>query len=305
MTFGDRFLRRPSGFPTGIGGEAWGENSITLDIAGPIRFSGLREDQLAAVRERYGRGLGDDDPAGVPGLSHVRCMRLPREELVLFDRTGWEYTLDLDATPERVRIAGYNFLGVVLLGPTLGGALWICEDGNDEFISAFENFYRVFTAYQALDRGGVLLHSAGILRDGQAILFFGHSGAGKSTLAGNALRDGLGILSDDLNLILPGKTPTVRRVPFAGTYGQGPAGDEGFPLAAILSLRQGDNERRRLSRAAALVGIIGSAPFVNRDPYRHDRLAEIAEGLVSRFEPWEIAAAREGPGWDDLDAPPP
>lgn len=303
MTFGHRFLRRPRSFPADTAGEVWGEKSTTLDIAGPTRFSGLTEAQLATVQERYGRGVGDGHP-GVPSLSRVLCMRLDRDALVRFDRAGWEYTLDLDATPDRLRVAGYNFLGLVLFSPALGGALWTCEDGGDEFANAFENFYRIFTAYQALELGGILLHSAGIVRDGRAFLFFGHSGSGKSTLAGNARKHGYGILSDDLNLILPGGTPTARRIPFAGTYGRGPAGDETYPLAAIIRLTKGENARRRLSRAAALAGILGSAPFVNRDPHRYERLEAIAEGLVNQFAPWEIAAAQEGPCWDDLDVPP-
>lgn len=304
MTFGERFLARPERFPDSVGGKPWGEHVVTLDVAGPVCFSGLNDTQLAAVEARYGRVTEDTVQADVPGRPRIRCLRMERAEFIDFDRTGWEYTVDLDPAAERLRVAGYLFAGMIRLAPGLEGAFWTCEDGSDEFPGVIENFYRIFTAYHALEQGGILLHSAGVVHGGQAYVFVGHSGAGKSTLVGNALRQGYDILSDDLNLVLAGEAPAVRRVPFAGTYGRAPAGNESWPLGGIIRLKKGDNTRRRLSLAVATAAIIGSSPFVNRDPYRDEQLADLAEALARRLEPWEAAAAREGFDRNLLEPPP-
>lgn len=303
MSFGDRFLVQPDRLPTAATSRPWGECSIALDVAGPVCFSGLSTRQLAAAEARYGAGVACVASSGASSIPVVYCRRLEREAFVLFDRTGWDYTIDLDPTLDTVAIAGYGFAGLIRLAPSLAGTLWTCEDDSSEFPAVIENFYRVFTAYQALDLGGVLLHSAAILEDGQASVFFGHSGAGKSTLAGNALKAGHAILSDDLNLVLGGGSPTVRRVPFAGTYGRAPAGRETYPLRAIIRLKQGENGRHRLSGAKAFGTLIAAAPFINRDPHRYERLAAIAEALVQQFAPWQAEAAREGFDRRLLDPP--
>ena len=295
MTFGSRFLVHPDHFPAATTGQPWGERSVTLDVASPVCFVGLNTKQLAAVEARYGSDLAGVGPPDGSVVPVVQCLRLERETFVLFDRTGWEYTVDLDAAAERVLIVGYNFAGLIRLSPFLAGTFWTCEDDDNEFRAAIENFYRTFTAYQALALGGILLHSAAVVYEGRAFVFFSHSGAGKSTLAGNAVQAGHTILSDDLNLVLAGGgVPTVRRVPFAGTYGRAQAKQEIYPLAALIRLKQGVNVRRRLSPATAFAAMIGSSPFVNRDPYRYPRLAEVADDLLERFTPWQVEAAREG-----------
>ncbi|GAC1352770.1 MAG: hypothetical protein NVSMB1_19000 [Polyangiales bacterium] len=47
---------------------------------------------------------------------------------------------------------------------------------------AFENLLRIWVSRHLLERGGVLLHAAGIYRDGHGIAFPGVSGTGKSTV---------------------------------------------------------------------------------------------------------------------------
>ena len=63
------------------------------------------------------------------------------------------------------------------------------------------------TAWQAVRRGGFLIHGASIVRDGQAYIFFGKSAAGKSTLA--AMSPEGQVISDDLTLVLPTESGLV------------------------------------------------------------------------------------------------
>ncbi|MBV9581904.1 MAG: hypothetical protein JO057_25260 [Chloroflexi bacterium] len=66
----------------------------------------------------------------------------------------------------------------------------------------------------AVRAGYVLLPSAAIAREGQAVLLIGRSGSGKSSLAALALATGRQILGDDQVLIMPGQDcgPFPRRL---------------------------------------------------------------------------------------------
>ncbi len=296
MSFGERFLHYPDLFPARPAGEPWGEQTLSLNIAGPACFKGLNANQLEAARNRFGDS--DSEIAADQPPVNVNVMQMEEEEYILFDRTGWEQSLDLDFLPDKVRIAAYNFIGLIQLQPKLEATLWTCDAGDEEFPSIFENFYRVLVAYQALERGGILLHSAGILLDGKAQICYGHSGAGKSTLTRLAVQSGHEILSDDLNLIVDLDEPQVRRIPFAGDFGRVPVGAEIHPLGGVFRLKQGENNREQLSPAVAFSSLIASSPFVNRDPYRYERVAEITEKLLSKFSPSQLTFSKQGGCWD-------
>jgi hypothetical protein len=65
----------------------------------------------------------------------------------------------------------------------------------------FEYFMRIVISHGLYEKGGFLFHSAGIIRDDKAFLFFGKSGSGKTTVTQHSA--GLRILSDDLVGVLP------------------------------------------------------------------------------------------------------
>jgi hypothetical protein len=53
-------------------------------------------------------------------------------------------------------------------------------------VTAIESVLRIAYNFLALEQDGLLLHAAGVPRDGHGCLFPGRSGAGKSTIAGLA-----------------------------------------------------------------------------------------------------------------------
>ncbi|MHB0995346.1 MAG: hypothetical protein ACYC2I_03140 [Elusimicrobiales bacterium] len=62
-------------------------------------------------------------------------------------------------------------------------------------------FLRSLISSLLLRSGGMMLHSAGLVKDGRAYLFPGRSGAGKSTLSRLAAAAGAEVISDEINMV--------------------------------------------------------------------------------------------------------
>jgi len=125
--------------------------------------------------------------------------------------------------------------------------------------------------------GGLLLHAAGLVSDGRALVFLGASGQGKSTMVKRL--PGWGLLADDAILVwreaglwyatgtmLPGKERAPRTV-------------QRVPLAGLVMLDKGASELslERLTAAAALVSVMARVLF-HADP--DERVLSLAFGLV-------------------------
>ncbi len=91
----------------------------------------------------------------------------------------------------------------VLGGPVSGHRRWVAVRNSMLFILA-----KLF-----LERGRFVLHGAAIRRDHTTLLVVGDSGTGKSTLAFAARAAGWRVLGDDMVVVEPGDTPSVRGIP--------------------------------------------------------------------------------------------
>lgn len=317
-SFGEAFLERPDFFPARRAGEPWGEETVTVDLAGgPYRFVGLSATQAEAARGRFAELLLDASEVGEADATETRVFRADPREVREIDLVGWEYTFDRDYQPSAVRVAGLRFFARVdwlppRSRPTLAAGLWTTEDDSAFFLSQLENFFRLLVAYRLLETGGVLLHSAGIASRAPGSdepdeevgrLFFGHSGAGKTTISRLARVDGRTVLSDDLNaLSIDDGRPYIERLPFAGDFGRSPAPRRRWPLVSICRLHQGPNAIERLSPASAVARLTACAPFVNVDPHRADRLAENLEALVRGVGVHALTFEKTGGFWPLVDA---
>ena len=297
MTFGDRFLRDPALFPARGAGEPWGDGSATVGfVGGSYSIHGLDAERRATVLERFAgssRPAAATEPAAVP----CRVLRVSPEEFSAFDLRGWEFSLDLDTSPDVVRIAGLDFMARLEWRPGLQADLWTASAG-DAFGGIIENLLRVVVAYRLLETGGVLLHSAGVVDAGSAWVFVGRSGAGKTTLAGLSLAAGRSVLSDDLNAVVPFPGGArVAPVPFAGDH-RGTATDP-VPLGALCRLLQGPRTLLEpMSGAEALSALLAAAPFVNQDPHRLERLLDILEALCGSVATHRATVALGERPWD-------
>jgi hypothetical protein len=307
--FGAGFLVNPDLFPARRSGETWGTREILLALpGGPYRFAGLNSAQEEAVRHRFGAYCDASFGASSEAVESV-LFRASEADFRTFDVRGWEYGLDLDATPDALRLAGLRLVGRFDWRPALMGALWTPDAGGQPFAGIFENFLRVLTAYRLQELGGAVLHCAGIAvsdeTPARARLFLGRSGAGKSTLSRLAQERGATVLSDDLNALMPGEGgAVVEKLPFTGDYGDSRTPAPPAPLAGLYRLEKAaDDGLRPLSRAEAVACLLACSPYVNADPHRRDGLLVNFLHLLSIPKPpaWLLRFSLGGGFWPILD----
>src|SRR5437867_6048070 len=103
-----------------------------------------------------------------------RCLPWPSQSGIR------EYQLETVVREGRLHVWSYGFAGRFDIEGTRG-ELKLCDTPFEPRARSVENFLRVALAWKAMERGGLLLHASGLVRDGRAYLFFGPSGSGKTT----------------------------------------------------------------------------------------------------------------------------
>ena len=263
--------------------------------------SGLSALQARYIRERYADFLtAAPDPEPV----RMAVYRADPGDFRPFEQRGWTYTLDRDYAPARVRVAGLDLMAMLDWSPRLSAALWSAKEADPGFPMIFDNVFRLLSAYALLAQGGVLLHSAGVSNGAWAWIGFGHSGAGKSTLSGLALDAGQRVLSDDLNVLrCRAGHWSAERVPFAGTLGPTHGDACAYPVAGLARLSKGAEHRLApLARPQALAALVGSAPYVNQDPYRVQDLMALLESLLRAVDCHDLTFRKDPGFWPLLVA---
>jgi len=139
---------------------------------------------------------------------------------------------------------------------------------------------RVAYALLALHSGGLLLHAAGIVREEQTYLFFGHSGSGKTTVARLSTADR--VLNDDLVLLLPDQERWIAyATPFSNPTQVSPTGPCNAPVAALLRLVQSKDVRLEpMSSGRALGELVASVPVATTDPARLTSVFTMCQQLL-------------------------
>ncbi|MEI6727129.1 MAG: hypothetical protein WCN81_13010, partial [Actinomycetes bacterium] len=145
-------------------------------------------------------------------------------------------------------------------------------------------------------RGGLIVHSAGLVMDGAGLAFLGVSGAGKTTLSELLVAAGLGdgVLSDDRTIVRTGDASrhTVWGTPWPGDAGI--ARNLGAPLGALYFLRQEQrNEIVALTPSAAVERLfpVISCPWYDRG--LTTAVLDTCERLVADVPCYEFRFARD------------
>ena len=279
-----------------LAGSPWGSRSLTLSLPGTrLRTTGLSDSQAAALAQDYPGfivGPPDSDSQCSPEFD-IECQALQLHDWLTPDNAS--LTRDGQYTPLKQRepgatgfqLIGHNF--AAYLDPSAEHSPSQLGVPNETELAGpivFENVLRVLLAHRALAVGGALLHSAGVVIDGHAFIFCGRSNAGKTTLTRKAHAAGLTVLSDDINLLLPGASGfEAHAVPFTGEFGRTldhrPAANQRYPVASLLLLEQSDRLlATAVSPAAAAADLLAGSPFVNMDPDESSGLFDAVTSLL-------------------------
>ena len=144
--------------------------------------------------------------------------------------------------------------------------------------------------------GGLPLHAAGVVVQGQGVVFFGPSGAGKTTVASSSPYP---VLSDELVAVNPANPFDLVRSGFWGDCRESGRGGPA-PLALLVDLAKGPAFRlMRLRPAEAAGRLLASAPVPLAPPLWSRALAVVAE-LVQRVPVYRMEWTPADPPWERL-----
>ncbi len=292
-------------------GDSWGSHSLLITLpTGAVRLTGLSARQASALTATYARFIPAD--ATTAAAESMVCAAYP-------------LTAELTIDPERLAVAGLytplklrrhdgfdvtgiNFKASIPLDSSRGQAtLGVAREDDLALANVIENFLRILSAHQALAQGGAVLHSAGLVFEGQAWIFAGRSGVGKTTLTGKAHLAGATVLSDDVNLLLrEGDGYRAYAVPFTGEFGRtldhGGAEDS-YPVAGVVLLEQAQRLAAcRVTQATAIARLMVGSPFVNTDEIETDRLLDNLAELATRLPVISLQSRREDTVKDIMDS---
>jgi hypothetical protein len=144
--------------------------------------------------------------------------------------------------------------------------------------------------YFFASRSGILLHGAGMVRDGKAFLFVGASGAGKSTFSQLLATARVGKMLSDERMIVRGIAGALQAfgTPWAGTAAI--ARDGSAPLARILFLRHGrENRIDKLDAAEALDRMLPLVSIPWYDPDVASPIIAFAKRVVAATPCYEFS----------------
>lgn len=295
-------LSAPNLVPT----STWGPYHLSFQMhAISLEFTGLSLTQKQAIQDRYAGFINQQRQANDnPQLScrAYRLLQAPGVPFVDLSRDGQYAPLQV-RRPDAIDLTGSEFKASIPLQETCTtGSLGVVNEAELAYPSVVENVLRVFTAYKAVESGGLILHSAGLVFEQQAYIFVGRSNAGKTTLTRKAHQFGAKVLSDDINMVLPGAGSTgyvAHAVPFTGEFGRTldhAGGRESYPVAAVILLEQGKSlQVSSVEPSDAVAKLLVGCPFVNMDASQAPLLFDAVAAFASTVPVVRLQSARDEP----------
>lgn len=165
-------------------------------------------------------------------------------------------------------------------------------------VEDIDYFLRVVFALLAHASDGILMHTAGIVRDGQTHLFFGHSGSGKTT-ACRVSADKFSILNDDLILLIPQNDKWLAYgTPFWNPTQIKPT-NQSAPVVGMYLLHQAPKVSiQELAPGQATAALISNVPVIPQDPNRSLKLLDILSMLQKSIPVYELNFLPDNSFWD-------
>ncbi len=275
-------------------GAPLGTHGLTIalrDIV--IRISGLSFDIHQKVRGRYSLFLAQRKP--------IHTVTLYAGEGTYLNESSDGYVqLEEIVCDSGHILLSTDFAAFKGRNETTGALRISSPEDVPTVLRALENYLRWVVADLSMDRGGFVLHAAGIVRDSRAFIFFGHSGAGKSTIA--ELSQGHQILSDDLVILF--KTDqgfSATTTPFWGAYPQACKDTGLYPVAGVFQLYQSDRtDVVRLAKAPAAGLILSCCPFVSDPARRAHNLLNLIGDLCRALPVYRLEFCNDKAFWNRI-----
>ncbi|MFT5114886.1 MAG: hypothetical protein ACI8P9_004228 [Parasphingorhabdus sp.] len=285
---------------------AWGPHSLSFQLPGvSISFTGLSLSQQQSIQHRYAGFVRQQDQENDKPQFSCQAYKMSQVPNVPFKdltRDG-QYAPLQRRRSDAIDLTGFDFRASIPLEKTYtAGSLGVVKEDQLTYPSVVENVLRVFTAYKAVESGGVILHSAGLVFEEQAYIFVGRSNAGKTTLTRKAHQHGAIVLSDDINMVLPRTDKpgyNAHAVPFTGEFGrtlEHADSRECYPLAALVLLEQGELLRVTATEPSdAVAKLLVGCPFVNMDTTQAPLLFDAVTALAEKVPVLRLQSARHEP----------
>ncbi|MBI4787234.1 MAG: hypothetical protein HY782_09330 [Chloroflexi bacterium] len=164
-----------------------------------------------------------------------------------------------------------------------------------------ENFLRVLYAWHCLDEGSLLVHAAGVIRNGRGYVFFGASHSGKTTISRFSLDHT--VLSDDLVIVKKqGDKYRVLGVPFRGEMVEGPRTNAAADLCGLFALKKdGEHHVAELTQSEQVARLAACVPFVMSQPANIARVTDVCADLAARVPIRELYFRRDSGFWSVID----
>jgi hypothetical protein len=263
---------------------------LAIDIAGfVVSIETIDEIVAKRIENRYQDFLCTEDS---PQIS-IKINIVP--DALYIDPKPGQWVIETDFKDERLEYKSYLERGEVDF-TTGRGYLDMAPEAN------IENFLRATIAWLCVKHDAVLLHAAGVIRNGYGYVFFGPSGAGKTTTSRIAARN-YDVVSDDLVVIrIENGSGTLYGVPFRGELSDAPRANQNAPLKAILRIRQ-DTEHylEAMPRVIAVADLVASSPFVVRELSLSDMLVAVCDNIARAVPVMSLHFKRDDGYWKVID----
>ena len=258
-------------------------------------------------------------PVGIGGVNLFLQAQTPyvarylREKFEAFKFSGSPEATITVVTDPRLEAKPPEYLEVSKCGPRLQvesslsrgaldlrtkkGSLVLASQGIE---NGLMNFLRNCFQWLLLDRGGFLLHSAGLLDEREAFLFFGASGSGKTTLAGQPSE--AQVLNDEyVAVTVADGIATAWGTPFCGDMQDGKNTNARGKLKALLLLQHGERTYLEgLPPARALAELLHCIPVVTGQRSEADRILDLALRVLGSVPCYSMDFRPDVPYWREI-----
>lgn len=262
------------------------QHQILINIANFVVALNTNDTEVAQrIQERYHEFLGTDEK---PQISVT--LKIVPGALYIKPRPG-SWVIESSYTAERLTYCSYQERGEVDLISGLG---YLEMDPA----AHIENFLRTVYAWLCVQNDALLLHSAGVIRDGCGYVFFGPSGAGKTTTSRLASQTAH-VVSDDLVIIQCDENGcTLYGVPFKGELSEAPRANQQAPLKGLFRLRQDTSHYLEpVPHVKAVADLVAASPFIVRERQLSDQLVTVCSKIAQHVPVQQLHFKRDDGFW--------